>query len=204
MDKERKEAEWIYLNDNLLEAVQINIFHSEVIPHDNKISMTSILGMNSFEDILLFFSNFSREYLVTHLAKIIDSDSRAITIQNFFIALYPDRQGVEYVQYKEWKKATCEIREKIREARNRYSSHSDRESIRNKESFGLCIDDLDNFLHNTFVLFDFLYKEDGDLKKSFDNVIGKGLIMAVAPTEFSEKRKLSMAKKIKDLRVVNK
>ena len=155
--------------------------------------------MNNLEEIFLFFSNFSREYLVVHLAKMIDSDSRAITIQNFFNTLYPNRQVKEYEQYKKWKKTTCEIREKVREARNRFSSHSDRESFRDKEFFGLFIEDVDDFLNNTFVLFDFLYKQDADLQKSFDDVMGRGLSIAITPSELAEKRKISMTNKIKNL-----
>lgn len=200
LDINKKKDQWIYLNDNLLDAVEINVFHSIFIPKDNEISMETIIRMNNLEEMFLFFSNFSREYLITHLAKIIDFDSNAITIANFFNAVYSDKQGVDHVEFRKWKKATREIREKIRCARNKYSSHADSESFYKKEFFGIYIEDVESFLNHTFILFDYLYNKDPDLQESFDNIIGVGLFPALSPSKLAKSRRVSRAKKIKRLR----
>lgn len=199
-DIDKKKEQWIYLNDNLLDTVEINVFHSIFIPKDNEISMETIIRMNNLEEMFLFFSNFSREYLITHLAKIIDFDIKAITIANFFNTIYPDKQGIEHAEFKKWKKATREIREKIRCARNRFSSHSDSESFHEKEFFGIYIEDVENFLKHTFVLFDYLYNKDAELQESFDNIIGKGLFPPLSPSKLANNRRISRAKKIQRLR----
>ena len=200
---EDKLREWIFINDNLLMAVQINLFNSEIIPKDNKLSLSSIMQMNNLEEMFLFFFNFSREYLITHTYKIIDFDRRTITIPNFFNSIYTNKQSKEHQHYRNWEVNTKEFREKLRVARHEFSSHSNREALNNQKFFGIYIEDMDNFLEQSFKLCDFLYSQSLALKNEFDNVIGKGLLFAQKPSDIAKIRKNDMARRIKYLRETN-
>lgn len=204
MDNQEKIDEWLHLNSTLLESVQISTFISVTVPENNNLEDEHLLQMNRMEKLFLFFSNFSREYLTTHLAKIIDPDNKSITIYNFFSEAGFYRQGFEYKAYKEWKKKTKSFCKKVQGARNRFSSHTDKASFHDKEYFGLYIEDCDEFLKETFEFFDILYDGDDTLKKSFDEIIGMGFYPKIKPSELAQTRKVSMAKDVLYLEKVSR
>jgi|GEM_PF-5761569 len=204
MDNKEKIEEWLYLNSTLLEAVQISTFISVTVPENNNLEDEHLLQMNRMEKLFLFFSNFSREYLTTHLAKIIDPDNKSITIYNFFGVSGFDKQGAEYKAYKEWKKKTKSFCKKVQGVRNRFSSHTDKASFHNKEYFGLYIEDCDEFLKETLAFFDVLYEQDVELKEKFNEVIRIGLFPKLKPSELADVRRKSMIKNVLYLKRIEK
>ncbi len=188
--------EWEHLNSALLEAVRISAFISATSSQDNQLDITRFLKMDAIGNLLLFFLNFSREYSITHLVKIIDKDNQAITIYSFVGGILEThtQQDMMKKSYREWKKVTRDFSSKLLNARNRFSSHTDRKSFHDGEYFGLYIEDCDDFLKNTFVLFDVLYDNDAELMKSFNERIGKG-----KPSELAEIKRKNMQEMMENI-----
>lgn len=201
MDENVKVEEWVHMNRQVFEACEINAFLYAIKGlEDNPINIFPN-HRDRLDNLFLFFGLISRVYVVTELDKIVNPADSSFSLHSFLKDHYPDKQCAIWRKFSEWKKATQTIRKNISAARNRYSSHTDKESFRKKEYFGLFIEEMDDLLEKTLQFLDFIYENDTNMKSEFDKNICMAGPGSQKPSQIAESWKRLFATNIKSLQV---
>lgn len=196
MEIEKKKAEWIWLSRSLLETYSVSGFISATrYLEEEKIEDNSFLFRFLFpncsgclDDFFIFSGTIFRMHAIIELNKIINNDCHCQSITLFsFVRNYYGKNSEQFKKLSEWKKKFEKIRVKIEKARNEILAHLDSESIHGEVNFELYAEDVDSFIKEIFILFDYLYYNDMDLKNSFDTEIDPGLNRI--PSEVGESHK---------------
>ena len=203
----KKEVEWLHLNRSLLDVYEISgfIFATKEAGNETSQELYAKCIMPSYKDefdnFLLFSKNIFISYAITEIHKIINPDSfqQSITLFSFIKEYFSDKNSKESKNFYKWKKENRKIRKKIELARKKYSAHSDSESIHGNIYFDLGVEETDAFIQKTFLLFDYLYINNSDLKNIFDKEINR-VGTKLKPSETAEGFKKIMLKRIKVLK----
>ncbi len=183
-----KKSEWIEIIDSMLNMYQISGFFY---------TMEKKFKKSNLNDFLMFSGNIIRVYSVTELNKIVNPDGKSLTIYSFVDDAY-SKGSDQWKEFSKWKKETKTIREKIKKARNKYTSHLDRDSFSQEENFDLSIEEFDTLIKKTFHFLDYLYDNNSNLKKEFDEKINPG-IFSSKPSELGKKWRKIMISRIMSL-----